>query len=129
MGNIKKISTTFISVFSWRNFFEKKKTILSTSQADYYVIGCCAEGVPYSFMTRTYTFMHKLTYTRTHMHTILTALGLIHTQYSYAQYCDIAIKRYCDKKTFFCQNIVVAFQNLFKLQASMMIFYTNSSIH
>jgi len=25
-------------------------------------------------------------------------LGPIHTQYSYAQYCDIAIKRYCNKK-------------------------------
>jgi hypothetical protein len=35
---------------------------------------------------------------------------------------NIAIKRYCDKKIsnkaiFFCQNIAVAFQNLFKTQA------------
>ncbi len=28
-------------------------------------------------------------------------LGLIHMRHSYAQYCDITIKRYCDKKTFF----------------------------
>ncbi len=48
---------------------------------------------------------------------INTDLGLIHTRHFDAKYCDIAIKRYCDKKdkkTFFCLNIVVTFQNLVK---------------
>jgi len=53
-----------------------------------------------------YTDGHKLmlrhthTIRHTHWYKSLTFifLGPIHTQYSYAQYCDIAIKRYCNKK-------------------------------
>ena len=43
------------------------------------------------------------------------------------QYWDIAIKRYCDKKIkrhFFCQNIVVAFQNLVELARTIISIHT-----
>ncbi len=44
----------------------------------------------------------------------ISDLGLIHTRHLDTQYCDKKIKRYCNKKIFFIQNIVVTFQNLVK---------------
>jgi len=35
----------------------------------------------------------------------LHTLGLIHTGHFDAQYCDIAIKRYCDKKIFLSHGL------------------------
>ena len=35
----------------------------------------------------------------------LSSLGLIHTRHFDAQYCDIAIKRYCDKKIFLSHGL------------------------
>jgi len=55
--------------------------------------------------------------------------GPIHMRHFGTQYCDKKILQLKDKKTFFCQNMVVSFQNIFKPQAPMSIFCTNSSIH
>jgi len=50
----------------------------------------------------------------------ISDLGLIHTRYFRTQYCDKKIKRYIDKKNFL-KNIVIKFQNNFKLGSKINI--------
>ncbi len=44
----------------------------------------------------------------------------------YKQYCDKKIKQYFDKAVFYCQNIAVAFQNLYKTQTFVFNCYPNN---
>ncbi len=69
----------------------------------------CQKRNLFSFFFKN-TFILNLSKTENHFF----ILGSLHTRHFCSRYCDIEIKRYCDKKTFFIQNFFpVCIENIF----------------